>query len=556
MSSKRVPALLSRCLYDVALVLQSVVLLFLFSLSLFVTVEFVRSKDRSDVFTEYVSFREASLLFSIAILIVFVLLIFSVIALSKIQKRKLARSAFWISFLIQLAWIASLSLTNYWYADSVMLMHGTNALLQGDLSQFRVDYCGPKDSNIDISCLNTPDISKGNLYRYFAWYPYQSGPLLWFLLIFSIFGSYNILAFQIINALFISGLIGLLLSASEFFGLKDTGLSALTVMFLSCIPLLMYSSFVYTNVVGLFFCVLALVIAAKALESSSASRSIALLALAYFVCAIGVVIKSTFIIFMIAVTVVCLLNLLIRFRKGIMLLSLPLFAVAYSISKIPPMILEKVVGQKFGDGMPMISWVAMGLQEIKPTGPGWWQDDILKQYVASGGDTDIQSRSAWAVISHFFESFDSASFSFLFRKLASEWAEPTFQTALYSSQGDRNMQTKGLENFLLTGQGYQLMVGFDNVMQSLIYGLSMVAVIALLIRSARQKESCMPLVQLFTVTFIGGFLCYIFWEAKSVYAFPFYLLLFPLAALGIQFFVERGMPVVGKMLHFDRITIE
>ncbi|WP_140557819.1 glycosyltransferase family 39 protein [Bifidobacterium sp. UTCIF-39] len=555
MFSKRVPALLSRCLYDVVLVLQSVILLFLFSLSLFVTVEFIRSEDRSDVFTEYIRFRNASLLFPAAILIIFALLVFSAITLSKIQRRKLVHSVFWISFFIQLAWIASLSLTNYWYADSVMLMHGSNAILQGDFSQFTIDYCGPTDGNSYVSCLNTPDISKGNLYRYFAWYPYQAGPLLWFLFVFSIFGSYNILAFQIINALFISGLICLLLSASELFGLKNIGLSALAVLYLSCIPLLMYSAFVYTNVVGLFFCVLSLVISAKALESPSSLRSVALLALAYFVGAIGVIIKSTFIIFMIAITVVCLLNLLTRFRKGIMLLSFPFFVVAYSISKIPPMILEKIVGQKFGDGMPMVSWVAMGLQEIKPTGPGWWQDDILKQYVASGGNPDVQSRSAWDVISHFFGSFDSTSFSFLFRKLASEWAEPTFQTALYSSQGDRNMQTKGLENFLLAGHGYQLMVGFDNVMQSLIYGLSVGAVIILLIRSIRKKEPCAALVQLFTVTFIGGFLCYILWEAKSVYAFPFYFLLFPLAALGIQFLVEKVKPVIGKLFHFDRITI-
>ena len=34
--------------------------------------------------------------------------------------------------------------------------------------------------------------------------------------------------------------------------------------------------------------------------------------------------------------------------------------------------------------------------------------------------------------------------------------------------------------------------------------------------------------------FLGGFLCYVFWEAKGIYTLPFYLLLFPLAAYGVQ----------------------
>ncbi len=33
---------------------------------------------------------------------------------------------------------------------------------------------------------------------------------------------------------------------------------------------------------------------------------------------------------------------------------------------------------------------------------------------------------------------------------------------------------------------------------------------------------------------LGGFLCYLFWEAKGIYTLPFYLLLFPLAAYGVQ----------------------
>ena len=45
---------------------------------------------------------------------------------------------------------------------------------------------------------------------------------------------------------------------------------------------------------------------------------------------------------------------------------------------------------------------------------------------------------------------------------------------------------------------------------------------------------------LLCASFLGGFLCYVLWEAKGIYTLPFYLLLVPMAAYGIQTAVAWG----------------
>ena len=374
---------------------------------------------------------------------------------------------------------------------------------------------------------------------------------MWFLLVFFIFGSYNVLAFQIVNACFVSGMTVLLMCMAKQCGLQKRGACFLSVVLFTCLPLLMFSAFVYTNVVGVFFGMLSMYLASKALSMLSIRKTIATLALAYGVGSLTVLIKTTYIIFLIAVTIVCILHFISHTNKWPALFGIPLLIAANWMSKLPITVLEQLTGQKFGSGMPMTAWLVIGLREDPPTGPGWWTNVALQEYLHSGGDYDLQSLHFKENLLTLFDMFvadPNTAVSFFGRKIASEWAEPTFQTALYSSQGD-HVVTGGLEQFFLTGIGYKMMVGLDNVMQSMIYGLALVAVIALLLRSMRHKVECMPISQMLTIAFIGGFLCYVFWEAKSIYALPFYLLLLPLSALGGQYVIGYVEPKLQQVAH-------
>jgi len=59
----------------------------------------------------------------------------------------------------------------------------------------------------------------------------------------------------------------------------------------------------------------------------------------------------------------------------------------------------------------------------------------------------------------------------------------------------------------------------------------------------KEKPIGVDAAQIFTrvllcASFIGGFLCYLFWEAKSIYTLPFFLLLIPMAACGVQQMID------------------
>lgn len=533
-------ARVSRGLYDVALCIQTLILLGLLVLSLLITVEFVRSKDKIDVFTEYLTYRWPSVLFPLLFIVIAAVLFYLSRLFVFISDKHLFAMVFLVTLVFQLIWISALSLTNYWYADSISLMRAADAILNYDFDKFDPSSCAfVKDSELS-HCLAKPDLYKGNLYQYFSWYPYQAGPMMWFLLIFFIFGSYNVLAFQIVNAFFISGIATLLMCMAKQCGLQKRGLCLLAVMLVTCLPLLMFSAFVYTNVVGVFFGMLSMYLASRALSMSSTHKTIAMLASAYGAGSLTVLIKTTYIIFLIAITIVCVLHFISHANRWSVLFGIPMLVAANEVSKLPIIILEYWTGQKFGSGMPMTAWLVIGLREDSPTGPGWWTNVALQEYRHSAGDYGLQSLHFKENLLSLFDAFvanPNEAVSFFSRKIASEWAEPTFQTALYSSQGD-HVVTGGLEQFFLTGSGYKMMVGFDNVMQSMVYGLALVAVIALLLRSMRHRVECAPISQMLTITFIGGFLCYVFWEAKSIYALPFYLLLLPLSATGGQYVIR------------------
>lgn len=112
-------------------------------------------------------------------------------------------------------------------------------------------------------------------------------------------------------------------------------------------------------------------------------------------------------------------------------------------------------------------------------------------------------------------------------------------TSVYSQLGSSAHGFTGLPEWLLSGTGAARLTTYENVSQTVLYALALTGVIAMLISvvrsAARPMEDATAFARTFLcAAFLGGFLCYLFWEAKGIYTLPFYLLLFPLAAYGMQ----------------------
>ncbi|MBQ2269468.1 MAG: hypothetical protein II338_04430, partial [Bacteroidaceae bacterium] len=379
-------------------------------------------------------------------------------------------------------------------------------------------------------------------HAYFSYYPFQTGPMLWYVFAGAIFGSHNIIAFQILNALAITGLVAALWRLGTLIGLDDAGHAALAALLATCVPLLMFATFVYPNAVGFSITMAGVALIAQAFRTQRAWQCVLALVGGFLVCGIGVILKSTFIILMLAAIIGIVLVVVANRKWWQGAVALVSFGGAYMLTKLPVRIIEHITHQDFGKGMPMLSWITLGLNEHEGTTPGWWTAIPLNTYHKTHGDYGQQAQVAQEFVMERIRHFahdPGDAVDFFSMKLASEWADPTFMTSLYSQLGSSAHGFTGLPQWLLSGTGAARLTSYENIAQTVLYAFALIGVIAMLVSvvrsAARPMEDAMMFARTFLcAAFLGGFLCYLFWEAKGIYTLPFYLLLFPLAAYGMQ----------------------
>lgn len=457
----------------------------------------------------------------------------------------------------QLTWIFTISLTSYTYPDSVSLADAAGSVLRGETSRFSPDYCTP--GNMPAGCEAVPAP-----YSYFSWYPFQSGPMLWYMIVFKVFGIGNTIAFQILNALFITGIVAVLWWFAASLGLDRRGLATFGVLCCTCLPLLMYCAFVYTNGVGLCLVLIGALLTGKALTARSPLMAAALMVGAFLVFGIGMLFKTTYVIMMLAALIAIVLTLLRRgTRYWLLLVAAPMAWVAKTISGVSVTFLEHWSGQSFDKPMPTLSWIAIGLSRPQNGIAGWWGPTAVNTWVASNGDQQAQLGVAQDTIHTTLSTFAASPMEavrFFTEKLTSEWSEPTFMTSIYSEIGTSSTGFGGIAGLVLDPQRNRLVLSYENVSMSGMYLLALIGVIGLIRTMFVERKQDLPFTNgteetrtatlgavyarsFLVVAFLGGFLCYVAWEAKGIYTLPFYLLLIPSAAYGARM-LENGLDAV------------
>lgn len=423
-----------------------------------------------------------------------------------------------------LVWVLSLnSCGNFWYNDSRSLSDSASAFLEGDYALF--DPSAPAHGE------GSPEF-----HVYYSWYPFQTGAMLWFVLVYAITGAGNVAGFQIINALLSAGIAWAIWKISSRCGLNDFALRCEAVLLVLCVPLFTSASFVYPNTAGLFLILIALLLGIHSLQAADIRRTIALAVAAYLIAAIAMMVKGTVIIFVIAFTLTLVVAALIRRQYWLIPLGCVLFIAVHSLSSLSVTIVETATGQDFGDGLPQLSWIAMGLDaDSTAKNPGWWTDSAIRAYQQTHGDPVEQSAIAKQGILDSLSAFlqdPGAAFEFFRDKLVSEWSEPTFATFHYAHLTET--QDPGPIATTLFGAAYDTTISFENVYQSIIYIFASIGLIAGVARWRGTNDDTRIGMTLLALCLLGGFGCFLLWEAKSVYTLPFFLMLIPLAASGLH----------------------
>ena len=98
---------------------------------------------------------------------------------------------------------------------------------------------------------------------------------------------------------------------------------------------------------------------------------------------------------------------------------------------------------------------------------------------------------------------------------------------------------------LIYGRAYYQMAGIMDYLQTVI--LAGCVSFFILEDKRRPRETLLP-----AVAFFGGFVFHMFWEAKSEYVLPYFLMLFPYSVRGIGLLVNRLSCVFQKKCVISR----
>ena len=368
---------------------------------------------------------------------------------------------------------------------------------------------------------------------YIETWPHQLGMIALAEQIYRVFGEENYRAFQALNALAVSGIVfaGYKITG-EIGKRRETAVYYLLLM-LFCWPMIIYAAFFYGEILSVMlslFSVNSLLVYLKKQKTRN------MIYMALFITAACLIRSSCYIVL---AAMGCVLTVkAVSDKKIYHFLSLLLCVVLFILSHT---ILIKTYEHRYGleleKGMPSLVWAAMGTREgMDGAEAGWYNKDYSWDLFVEEADKNPEKAKELAVqvirdSSFIFRENPSYMKDFYKRKIVSQWNEPT-----YCSQVETNSRVEErapIMDRLYKGDLWKPFVRFMDVYQSLIY----VGVLIFLLILVRKKTPVEYLALLIAV--IGGFIFYIFWEARSRYIFPYFMMMIPMAAIGWDMLTEK-----------------
>lgn len=383
------------------------------------------------------------------------------------------------------------------------------------------------------------DFTRWQPYNYFYAYPYLNGMVLMEIPFLWLFGVENAcLAMQYINIVFWYGTIVLLAKlAMKYYG-KTVGRFTYFAL-LAFIPMWFYMTFVYGTIPGLFFGVLSFYLG-KRYEDNK--KWFVLLA-SLLSMAIAVAWKSNYQIFLIALMLILLLHF-IQSKEKISLLgsAVALILLCFELTWIS-LFVHSITGESVEGNTPTITWVAMGLQESS-IAPGWYNAYTENMYEEHHYDKEAISQASIESIKERMELFAKEPMygvRFFFRKTASMWNNPSFQSfTIVTKRNTEGSLSYFWKDLLYDGGVKNVILRF---IMDIMHSMTLFGMVLHVILNRKKQDFKLCVLK---VTFIGGFLFHLVWEAMGQYALPYYILIIPFAVQGYEMLIQKVQTLFEK----------
>ena len=412
---------------------------------------------------------------------------------------------FWL-FAFGTAFIATTKLRSPVYSDSFLVTYGAQRAALGDFAILEENY----------------------FYRF----PFQLGYVLYSETLIRIFNflmrgvpeGYAVLALQEMNLFWLMAEYHALIEIAKLL-FKDVRIHKLLILLLFvCLPPLFTTTFLYGNIPAFSCGSIAIWMFLRYMKKGGLRWAL----LCALFLTLAVTLKLNLLIVCVALGGVWLLRLLKkRSRESLLCLVLTALCVL-TIPSLPQKLYEKRVGVEYGDGIPMIAWMAMGFSEGHAA-PGWYREDYtVTAFERSGHDSAATAENARQVLRErmqYFRENPAYAFRFFTQKLRSQWNEPSYGS-IWINQVFPSYSQKGALFRLLFVRGAKLLMAVMDKLQQFIY----LGILAGVVRLRQKKDLLRCLLPL---VLLGGLLYHLLFEAKSQYAMPYFVLILPIAAYGL-----------------------
>lgn len=304
----------------------------------------------------------------------------------------------------------------------------------------------------------------------------------------------------------------------------------------ACLPLFFYTPFVYGEMISLALVFVEIWMMLLYLQTNKYRFA----AIGILASCLAMAVRMNSIIVVMACVVMLVFMAMKRRKWKDLVVAVILLVLSLSTISAIQGIYEKRSGNEFGEGVPKLAHVAMGLQECVCS-PGWSNSFNRITYVDSGYDQEITNQLSRESIEASKEKFKDLSYAtwFFREKFTSQWNEPTYECFQMNSYHEEELGKAATS--LYFGKWNEFLWSFMNRYQFVIYALLLTFVVA----GIRKPDQMSTYV--FLIAIMGGFLFHMLWEAKGRYTFPYMVMMVPYAAAGVAF-LEQGikMKIAGK----------
>lgn len=363
---------------------------------------------------------------------------------------------------------------------------------------------------------------------YIEKYPNQMGTIFTFGTIYKIFRTTNYRLIQYINVIAnIMTIIFMYLILKKIEKKYKVSKIAYFVMTLTFIPLILLTTYVYGDYLGLAFSIIGLYF----IIDYKQKRNIVKLLLSAIFMSLSYFTKMNYIIVILAIIIYLGLYLIQEKEKKNIVKCLIDIIVFMIIAIVPFNLVKSYCSNKYqydkDQAIPTSVWVYLGMNESYRAN-GWYSDlageaweDTKLAHTTYPQKIKIRVKD---LIKH-----PIYTSKFYWKKTVSGWIDPYFQSIWYNVGPENKDQVM---NEIMSSKQYKAGEVYQKAIMILIYGGAFVTIIK------NRKNLSNELILIFTI-FIGGVLFHTVWEMKSRYTLPYVIMLIPASSIGIQYIVEK-----------------